>query len=607
MTRYAPQLQLGLILGLLALGFWLSADAQQIAAGIALFLLGMVMLEDGFKGLGGSVLARVLQRATASLPRAMGFGVLATTITQSSSLVSVISISFLSAGLISLQAGLGIIFGANLGTTSGAWLIAGVGLKVDIAAYAMPLLAFGAVLMFQRAPGLRGGGQVLIGIGLIFLGIAFIKAGFDAFSAGFDLTRLALAGLAGLAVYTLLGAAATVVMQSSHATMLLVITALASGQISYENALAVAIGANIGTTVTALIGAASANYQGKRLALGHLIFNLVTALTALALITPLRGLVDHISDALGIGAQDFALRLAVFHTLFNLLGIALMLPLMARLVQFLERRIAAPAPSISQPRYIMGDLGDFPATILAALRNELRHLHSNAASLICEGLNLRLEDLMHSKDIPLTVARARQPIGLDFERRYEDKIKSLHAAIVDFAAQKAALPLPVPVLIRLQELRDAAGALVRAVKAVKHMRENVQRFTTADMGEISHLYDSLRMDLAHVLTEIERLEGTEPAARSALGIVAERRALVEGGHRAARTVEAALQTRRISASDATSFLNDSSYAFESMRALLDAAQLIYRPENEAEAEIERLLELDEDEVKDASQSEDHLS
>lgn len=607
MTRYAPLLQLGLILGLLALAFWLSADAQHIAAGIALFLLGMVMLEDGFKGLGGSVLAQVLQRATASLPRAMGFGVLATTITQSSSLVSVISISFLSAGLISLQAGLGIIFGANLGTTSGAWLIAGVGLKVDIAAYAMPLLAFGAVLMFQRAAGLRGGGQVLIGIGLIFLGIAFIKAGFEAFSAGFDLTRLALGGLAGLAVYTLLGAGATVVMQSSHATMLLVITALASGQISYENALAVAIGANIGTTVTALIGAASANYQGKRLALGHLIFNLVTALTALALITPLRGLVDHISDALGIGAQDFALRLAVFHTLFNLLGIALMLPLMARLVRFLERRITAPAPSISQPRYITGDLGDFPATILAALRNELRHLRSNATGLICEGLNLRLEDLMHSKDIRLTVARARQPIGLDFERRYEDKIKSLHAAIVDFAAQKAALPLPVPVLIRLQELRDAAGALVRAVKAVKHMRENAQRFTTADMGEISHLYDSLRMDLAHVLTEIERLDGTEPEARSALGVVAERRALAEGGRRAARTVEAALQTRRISASDATSFLNDSGYAFESMRALLDAAQLIYRPENEAEAEIERLLEMDEDEEKGAPQSEDHLS
>ncbi len=596
MTRYAPQAQLALILGLLALAFWLSADFQRIAAGVAMFLLGMVMLEDGFKGLGGSILERLLARATGSLPRAMTFGVLATTVTQSSSLVSVISISFLSAGLISLQAGLGIIFGANLGTTTGAWLIAGVGLRVDIAAYAMPMLAFGAVLMFQSQPAARGSGQVLLGIGLIFLGIAFIKDGFDAFSARFDLTRLALTGVLGLLVYTLIGAAATVVMQSSHATMLLVITALATGQISYENALAVAIGANIGTTVTALIGAASANYQGKRLALGHLIFNFATALTALALIVPLRMTVDWVSDGLGIAADDFALRLAVFHTLFNCLGIALMVPVIPRLLVFLERRIAPPAPNISKPRYINADLGSFPATILTALQKELRHLHENAAQLISEGLNLRLEDLTQSKDIALTVARAREPIQLDFDRRYEEKVKSLHAAMVEFVAQNTTLPLPAPVVTRLQELREAAGALVRAVKATKHMRKNTNRFTTADRGEITALYDGLRREIAHIVVAIGRLEATAPEERSALWIEEERRALEESGRDAVRAVEAALQTRRIAASDATSFLNDSGYAFEAMRALLDSAQRAYRTDDAAEAEIERLLELDDDET-----------
>ena len=600
MIRYAPQLQLGLILGTLLLAFWFSADFQQIAAGVAIFLLGMVMLEDGFKALGGSVLERLLARATGTLPRAMGFGVLATAVTQSSSLVSVISISFLSAGLITLQAGMGIIFGANLGTTTGAWLIAGVGLKVDIARYAMPMLALGAVLMFQRGAGLRGAGQVVLGVGLIFLGIAFIKDGFDSFSARFDLTQLALSGLAGLAVYTLLGAAATVVMQSSHATMLLVITALATGQITYDNALAVAIGANIGTTVTALIGAASANYQGKRLALGHLIFNFATALAALVLIVPLRLTVDQISDLLGIGSDDFALRLAVFHTLFNLLGIAIMVPLMGRLLQFLERRIASPVPSISKPRYINADLGDFPATILTALGNELRHLQANAARLICEGLNLRLEDLTQSKDIAITVARSLDPIKLDFEQRYEDKVKSLHAAIVEFTAQKATLALPAAAVTRLQELRDAAGSLVRAVKAIKHMRDNTQRFTTVPHGEITQLYNNLRREIAQILVEIERVESTAPEARTSLWMEEERAALDHEARAAVLHVEGALQTRRISAADATSFLNDSGYAFEAMRALLDAAQLIYRPHDAAEAEIERLLELDEDDLMQKS-------
>ncbi|MGL4413755.1 Na/Pi cotransporter family protein [Roseinatronobacter monicus] len=575
MTRYAAKFQLGLILGILLLAFWLSADFQQIAAGVALFLLGMMMLEDGFKALGGSVLERLLARTTGTLPRAMGFGVLATSLTQSSSLVSVISISFLSAGLITLQAGMGIIFGANLGTTTGAWLIAGVGVKVDIARYAMPMLALGAVLMFQRGARLHGAGHVILGIGLIFLGIAFIKDGFDAFSARFDLAQLALTGLVGLAVYTLLGAAATVVMQSSHATMLLVITALVTGQIGYDNALAVAIGANIGTTVTALIGAASANYQGKRLALGHLIFNFVTAITALVLIVPLRQSVDLISDLLGIRADDFALRLAVFHTLFNLLGIAIMVPLMARLLRFLERRIASPAPNVSKPRYITADLGTFPAPILTALGNELRHLYENAAHLICEGLNLRLEDLTQSKDIAVTVTRSNDPIMLDFERRYDDKVKSLHAAIVEFAAQKATLALPEATVTRLQELRDAAGAVVRAVKAIKHMRDNTQRFTTVPHGEITQLYDGLRQEIAQILVEIAHIAQATPDARPALWMEEERAALDIEGRAASQRVEGALQTRRITAADATSFLNDSGYAFEAMRALLDAAQLIY--------------------------------
>ncbi|TVP98817.1 MAG: Na/Pi cotransporter family protein [Roseinatronobacter sp.] len=584
MTRYAAKFQLGLILGILLLAFWLSADFQQIAAGVALFLLGMMMLEDGFKALGGSVLERLLARTTGTLPRAMGFGVLATSLTQSSSLVSVISISFLSAGLITLQAGMGIIFGANLGTTTGAWLIAGVGVKVDIARYAMPMLALGAVLMFQRGASLRGAGQVILGIGLIFLGIAFIKDGFDAFSARFDLAQLALTGLVGLAVYTLLGAAATVVMQSSHATMLLVITALVTGQISYDNALAVAIGANIGTTVTALIGAASANYQGKRLALGHLIFNFVTAITALVLIVPLRQSVDLISDLLGIRADDFALRLAVFHTLFNLLGIAIMVPLMARLLRFLERRIASPAPNVSKPRYITADLGTFPAPILTALGNELRHLYENAAHLICEGLNLRLEDLTQSKDIAVTVTRSNDPIMLDFERRYDDKVKSLHAAIVEFAAQKATLALPEATVTRLQELRDAAGAVVRAVKAIKHMRDNTQRFTTVPHGEITQLYDGLRQEIAQILVEIAHIAQATPDARPALWMEEERAALDIEGRAASQRVEGALQTRRVTAADATSFLNDSGYAFEAMRALLDAAQLIYLPTDAPEPE-----------------------
>lgn len=595
-----PHLQLGLTFGLLALALALSADFQRLAAGVALFLLGMLMLEDGFKALSGGLLERLLARMTGSFAKAIGFGAMATSVSQSSSLVSVISISFLSAGLISLQAGLGIIFGANLGTTTGAWLIAGVGLKVDIAAYALPLLALGVLAMFQRLDAAIGIGRVLVGIGLIFLGIAFIKDGFDAFSARFDLTRLALGGIAGLLVYTAVGAFATVVMQSSHATMLLVIAALGAGQISYDNALAVAIGANVGTTVTALIGATTANYQGKRLALGHLVFNLATGATALALIVPLRLLVDALAASLGIAPGDAMLKLALFHTLFNLLGLVLMVPLRFRLLAWLEHRIPAPAPSASQPRFIVGELGTFPVTILTALQNEVARLQDHVLTLISTGLNLRMEDLTASRDLALTVLRARDPIRLDYERQYEDRVKSLHAAIVAFCADHAALSLPAADRTRLNELREAANALVRAVKAIKHMRENVTRFTAQPQGDVTALYDQLRLQIAEILIVSAHLAAALPEERSSLALEEERRALDMEGRALSDRLEALLQTRRITAAHATSFLNDSGYSLEASRNLITAAQLIFRPDDRAEAEIERLLELDEDDMPRAA-------
>ena len=155
------KLLLPVILLVLTLGFWASSDFQEISAGVAIFLFGMLMLEDGFKLFSGGLLEKMLEKVTDSVPKSLGFGIIATTIMQSSSLVSVISISFLSAGLISLLAGVGIIFGANIGTTTGAWLVAGFGLKVKISAYALPMLAISIVLVFQKNKYLRGAGFVL--------------------------------------------------------------------------------------------------------------------------------------------------------------------------------------------------------------------------------------------------------------------------------------------------------------------------------------------------------------------------------------------------------------------------------------------------------------
>jgi phosphate:Na+ symporter len=595
MTRY----YLPVAIGALLVAFWFSPDAQEIAAGIAIFLFGMLMLEDGFKLFGGGTLERVLERATGSTPRAISFGVISTTLLQSSSLVSVITISFLSAGLLSLVGGVGIIFGANIGTTTGAWLVAGLGLKVNIAAYAMPMIALSIVLVFQKSKPLRGVGYALAGLGFLFLGIHHMKEGFDAFKDQIDLTRFALSGLPGLFVYSLIGTVATVVMQSSHATMVLILTALAAGQISYENALALAIGANIGTTITAIIGSLGANFQGKRLALAHLIFNMVTAVVALVFIAPLREAVDWISDLVRIAEDDFAMKLAVFHTIFNVLGVALMLPFLAQLVAFLERRIIEPVPDVSRPRFLNEAVDEFPQTLEIALRKEVFHLYENAVELILHGLNLHRDRVFTTDDVAGLVRKSRSPLELDLDEGYERRVKTLYSGIVEFTSRAGDKRFAPDIAERVYALRDVASDIVQAVKSVKHLRKNILRYTVRPEGATTELYDDLRTEIARITVEIRKLGLAEPEDRSALWLDQERAQIEEDARSTSKRVDALIRSRELSPAAATSFINDSGYAYSAMRDLIEAARSYYIERDSAIAEVERLLSLDEEEIDEA--------
>jgi phosphate:Na+ symporter len=583
----------------IVIAFWLSPDLQEIAAGIAIFLFGMLMLEDGFKLFGGGFLERMLERATRSVPRSLLFGIVSTTLLQSSSLVSVITISFLSAGLISLIGGVGIIFGANIGTTTGAWLVAGLGLKVNIATYAMPMIALSILLVFQKSKVLRGVGFALGGLGFLFLGIHHMKEGFDAFKDQIDLSRYALPGLLGLVAYTLLGTAATVIMQSSHATMVLILTALAAGQITYENALALAIGANIGTTITAIIGSLGANFQGRRLALAHLIFNVATAAVALAFIVPLREAVDWVSANVGIAADDHALKLAVFHTIFNVLGVVLMLPLLQRLISFLEMRIVEPVPDVSRPHYLNEAVDEFPQTLESALRKEVMHLYENAVELILHGLNLHRHEVYETKDVDATVRHSRALIELDIDESYERRVKTLYAAIVDFTTRAGSKRLAPDIADRIYALRDVSSDIVQVVKSVKHLRKNVNRYTTRQQGTVTELYDGLRTEIARIVIAVRELGLADPDERSSLWLDQELAQVEEDARNTTRRVETLIRTRDLTPIAATSFLNDSGYAYSAMRELIDVARSYYIERDEAMAEVERILSLDEDELDES--------
>ncbi|MCG8489201.1 MAG: Na/Pi symporter [Chromatiales bacterium] len=588
----------------LSYGFWVSPDFKEIAAGVAIFLFGMLSLEEGFKAFTGGILERILQRTTNRLWKSLSFGVISTTVMQSSSLVSVITISFLSAGLIGLASGIGIIFGANLGTTTGAWLVAGFGLKVKISAYAMPMLVFGIILVFQKSKSLKGAGYILAGLGFLFLGIHHMKEGFEAFKDAIDLAAYAMPGLKGLLVYSLLGAAATVIMQSSHATLVLIITALAAQQISYENALALAIGANVGTTITAILGAMSSNVQGRRLAGAHLIFNVTTGLVAIIFIQQFLLAVNGISDRLGIAEDDYTMKLAVFHTLFNLAGIILMLPLTGKLVTLLERVLQKRERQIEEPIYLNEAAMELPESAMQAIRNEVGHLFENAYELIISALNLNPETLRTSEDLKQLVESTPQVEKIDIDAIYERRIKTLYSAIIAYISEVQSTASE-HFGEELYQLRQASRNIVEAVKDTKHLQKNLVRYTQSSNPQIQEQYNNLRLQLAVVLSELTEAKDDKEDETSLLSLDSIQLVLEESDVIANGELDRLIRENAISAEMATSLMNDSAYAYDVAGNLIDMARVLFGPLQKELREVESELMLSEDELEELMSSGDN--
>ena len=591
------------ILAILGYGFWVSPDFKEIAAGVSIFLFGMLFLEEGFKAFTGGVLEKLLQKTTNKTWKSLSFGIVSTTVMQSSSLVSVITISFLSAGLITLTAGIGIIFGANIGTTTGAWLVAAFGLKVKISAYAMPMLVFGIVLAFQKSRYLKGAGSILAGLGFLFLGIHYMKEGFEAFKDSFDLAALAVPGYPGLFLFAGIGAAATVVMQSSHATLVLILTALAAGQITYANSLALAIGANVGTTVTAIIGSMSANIEGKRLAGAHLIFNVVTGVIAIVFINQFVWAVDSISARVGIAGDNYTMKLAVFHTLFNITGVLVMVPLIKRLADYLYRYFPEKSVDAVEPRYLSDAAIEFPETVLTAVKNEVWHLFDSAFELLAHGMNLHRHEILGTHDLAKTIDMDREVHKFDMDELYERKVKVLYSAIIDFIS-RAQSNVPGIFSEELYRLRNTAANIVECVKHIKHLRKNATRYMLSDNAHIRDEYNKLRFQIAHVIREIYRLR-EEDDYDHAMAILEldELKAEVLTAHDELNSrITNVLRDKQITPLMATSLMNDFNYADQTAKNLLDAAQSLLASHADLVAEAAQEIVLDEEEIERLAES-----
>ncbi|MCF8482551.1 MAG: Na/Pi symporter [Rhodospirillum sp.] len=582
------------VLALLIWMFWTSPDGTRVAAGVAVFLFGMRFMEDGFRAFTGGALERLLARCTGSIWMALLFGVFVTALVQSSSLVSVLTISFMSAGLLSLRGGIGIIFGANLGTTTGAWLVAGLGFKVDLAAYALPMLVMGAALGFQKGKTWRGAGLALAGLGFLFMGIQEMKDGFDAFRDTIDLAAFAMPGIPGLLVYALLGTIATVIMQSSHATLILILTALSAGQITYENGLALAIGANLGTTITAVLGALGANAAGRRLAAAHVAFNGVTGLVAILALPLFKWGVEEVALAVGLASDDLTMRLAIFHSLFNLVGVALMLPLVGRLEDLLYRVLPDRTAHVTQPKYLSDTALAFPEAALEAARKEVSRLYDHTREVACAALGLDPRVLAGEGDLHASLAAVPPDPALDVEMLYDTRIKPLHAAIVEFIARAGSSRAPET--RPLMGLYRASNRMAQAVKDMKHLHKNASRMALGGNERAREEYLKLRVAVGEMLRAVDVLlhedaESRDPLALDLVKVDMERADPMADGH-----VERLIRAGAMPGTVATSLVNDFGYARRIVWNLADAALSMVGVNKDGDANVAESLALTEGEV-----------
>jgi phosphate:Na+ symporter len=440
------------------------------------------------------------------------------------------------------------------------------------------MIVFGILFSFQKNITFKGIGNVLVGLGFFFLGIHYMKEGFDVFKDQIDLTRYAIDGFLGVCIYTFLGIIITTILQSSSATLALILTALAATQITYENALALAIGANIGTTITAVLGSLSSNIAGKRLAGAHFIFNFITGLIALIFITPLANIVNYFTNAVGINTTDYTLKLAVFHTLFNVLGVLIMIPFVKKIEIILikifkEKTIKA----IDEPKFLNEAVLQFPGTTIEALLNESKYLYKNAVfEIITHGLNLHRNDIQSDEKIKTIIKKSTKDLAINIDDLYLKKIKTIYGEIIRYAATaQNDLKLNKKQNSIITEIKIANRKMVEIIKDVKDLNKNVTRSLNTDNQYLAKEYDRFRKKITKVLRVIYLFrteENTEKYAQKLAHIKKEAKENIKHNH---KSIDKLIRKNLITVEMASSLFNDYSNVNDIIKKLIEVAELLY--------------------------------
>ncbi|MBU2515036.1 Na/Pi cotransporter family protein [bacterium] len=326
----------------------------EVVGGLGIFFYGMKLLSESIQRLAGTRLRKTLNMMTQNRVVGVLTGFFVTGIIQSSSATTVMVISFVNAGLITLTESIGVIMGANLGTTVTIWIVSLLGFKFNITSLSLPIIAVGIPFIFSKNSKWNSIGEMLIGFGLLFLGLSFMKDGVPDIKNYPELLRFFAQysgmGFASFVIYIALGTFLAAIIQSSSAVGAITVTMAFQGWIDFPSAVAIMMGGNVGTTITATLAAVGANIHARRAARAHFLFNAIGVTWILILYLPVSKLLNLITSSSTMTGTNLTVYISVFHTLFNLINIIVLISFIPQLAE-LSKRLVKRKPGEKEEEY----------------------------------------------------------------------------------------------------------------------------------------------------------------------------------------------------------------------------------------------------------------
>ena len=485
-------------------------DLLKLLGSLALFLYGMKIMSEGLQKFAGDRLRKILTVMTTNRVTGVLTGSLITALVQSSSATTVMVVSFVNAGLLTLAQSISVIMGANIGTTVTAWIISALGFQVDIASFALPLLAFGILLIFSQKSSRKSVGEFIFGFSFLFMGLSMLQANAPDLEKNPEMLAFVQnytdMGFGSVLLFVLIGTVLTMVVQASSATMAITLIMCANGWISFELGAALVLGENIGTTITANLAALTGNTQARRAALAHLVFNVFGVIWVLCVFPFFTGAVSwFVENVMGVTEMSVAVpyMLSAFHTAFNVCNVLVLI----WFAKFIERTVCVLIPQKEQDeeyrlRFITGGmLSTSELSILQA---------SKEIHLFAERIHRMfgmVRDLLHTEK------------GDDFNKlfsrieKYENISDSMELEIANYLNKvsegrlSSESKLQIRDMLReVTEIESIGDSCYNLARTVNRKRQSDEDFTEKQYEHIHTMMKLVDDALVQMIAVVERTE-----------------------------------------------------------------------------------------------------